>query len=223
MVILVPTVIQPLFNKFTPLAPGDLRNRVEALATKLKFPLKHLYEIDGSKRSSHSNAYFFGLPWVILLLRTSYLDNYTAYNRANILSFMTPSFRKPKRKKLKQSSVSLLKSRAFMYSPGRSSPRTGPLVLSPSVQTSPHNAGSYIYYHWPLPRIPSLPSPPPLIRLSEGRGSPPAHCHRVSPFPSMFLTILSIRYRSNLSSQLDDLDSSRICYKHRHECDHSPL
>jgi STE24 endopeptidase len=64
MVILVPTVIQPLFNKFTPLAPGDLRNRVEALATKLKFPLKHLYEIDGSKRSSHSNAYFFGLPWV---------------------------------------------------------------------------------------------------------------------------------------------------------------
>lgn len=64
MVILYPTVIQPLFNKLSPLSEGDLRNRIEALAVKLKFPLKHLYEIDGSKRSSHSNAYFFGLPWV---------------------------------------------------------------------------------------------------------------------------------------------------------------
>jgi len=64
MVILYPTVIQPLFNKLSPLPDGDLRTRIEALAGKLKFPLKHLYEIDGSKRSSHSNAYFFGLPWV---------------------------------------------------------------------------------------------------------------------------------------------------------------
>lgn len=64
MVVLFPTVIQPLFNKLSPLAEGDLRTRIESLATKLNFPLKHLYEIDGSKRSSHSNAYFFGLPWV---------------------------------------------------------------------------------------------------------------------------------------------------------------
>ena len=64
MVVLYPTVIQPLFNKLSPLPEGDLRSRIEALASKLKFPLKHLYEIDGSKRSSHSNAYFFGLPWV---------------------------------------------------------------------------------------------------------------------------------------------------------------
>ncbi|KAG6826164.1 hypothetical protein H0H92_000914 [Tricholoma furcatifolium] len=63
MVIVYPTVIQPMFNKLSPLAPGELRTRIEQLATKLHFPLKHLYEIDGSKRSSHSNAYFFGLPW----------------------------------------------------------------------------------------------------------------------------------------------------------------
>ncbi|KAI0301353.1 metalloendopeptidase [Russula brevipes] len=63
MIILYPTVIQPLFNKLSPLPEGELRTRIEALASKLKFPLKHLYEIDGSKRSSHSNAYFFGLPW----------------------------------------------------------------------------------------------------------------------------------------------------------------
>ncbi|KAG6330104.1 hypothetical protein ID866_8985, partial [Astraeus odoratus] len=63
MVIVYPTVIQPLFNKLSPLPNGELRTRTEALAGKLRFPLKHLYEIDGSKRSSHSNAYFFGLPW----------------------------------------------------------------------------------------------------------------------------------------------------------------
>jgi len=63
MVLIYPTVIQPLFNKLTPLPEGELRKRTERLASKLRFPLKHLYEIDGSKRSSHSNAYFFGLPW----------------------------------------------------------------------------------------------------------------------------------------------------------------
>jgi len=63
MVLIYPTVIQPLFNKLTPLPEGDLRKRIESLASKLHFPLKHLYEIDGSKRSSHSNAYFFGVPW----------------------------------------------------------------------------------------------------------------------------------------------------------------
>ena len=64
MVILYPTVIQPLFNKLSPLPSGELRSRTEALVGKLKFPLKHLYEINCSKCSPHSNAYFFGRPWV---------------------------------------------------------------------------------------------------------------------------------------------------------------
>lgn len=58
-----PIFILPLFNKLSPLEPGELKTGVEALATKLKFPLSNLYVIDGSKRSAHSNAYFFGLPW----------------------------------------------------------------------------------------------------------------------------------------------------------------
>jgi STE24 endopeptidase len=52
-----------LFNKLTPLPEGPLRTRVESLAGRLGFPLKHLYVIDGSKRSSHSNA------WVVWRLR----------------------------------------------------------------------------------------------------------------------------------------------------------
>ncbi|KAG7193552.1 uncharacterized protein KQ657_000621 [Scheffersomyces spartinae] len=58
-----PTVIQPLFNKFTPLEDGELKSAIEDLARKNKFPCTELYVVDGSKRSSHSNAYFTGLPW----------------------------------------------------------------------------------------------------------------------------------------------------------------
>ncbi|KAK3117681.1 zinc metalloprotease [Teratosphaeriaceae sp. CCFEE 6253] len=60
---LYPLLIIPLFNTLTPLEPGELKTRVEALAGKLKFPLAELRVIDGSKRSAHSNAYFTGLPW----------------------------------------------------------------------------------------------------------------------------------------------------------------
>lgn len=58
-----PIVIVPLFNKLTPLEAGPLKDRVEALAKRLSFPLAELHVIDGSKRSAHSNAYFTGLPW----------------------------------------------------------------------------------------------------------------------------------------------------------------
>jgi STE24 endopeptidase len=63
MITVYPITILPLFNKLTPLEAGDLKTGVEALAQKLKFPLSELHVIDGSKRSAHSNAYFFGMPW----------------------------------------------------------------------------------------------------------------------------------------------------------------
>ena len=58
-----PIAILPLFNKLSPLEEGKLKTGVEGLAKRLDFPLKELYVIDGSKRSAHSNAYFYGLPW----------------------------------------------------------------------------------------------------------------------------------------------------------------
>jgi len=58
-----PIAILPLFNKLSPLEPGPLKTGVEGLAKRLKFPLHELHVIDGSKRSAHSNAYFYGLPW----------------------------------------------------------------------------------------------------------------------------------------------------------------
>lgn len=52
--------IAPLFDKFTPLPKGELRSQIEALAKSIEFPLTKLYVVEGSKRSSHSNAYFYG-------------------------------------------------------------------------------------------------------------------------------------------------------------------
>lgn len=53
--------IAPLFDKFTPLPEGELKTKIESLAASINFPLKKLYVVEGSKRSSHSNAYFYGL------------------------------------------------------------------------------------------------------------------------------------------------------------------
>ena len=61
MVILYPTLIAPLFNKFEPLKEGELRERILTLAEKAGFKTSGIYTMDGSRRSAHSNAYFTGL------------------------------------------------------------------------------------------------------------------------------------------------------------------
>ena len=60
MLVLYPTVIAPFFNKFTPLEEGAVKARIEALLARCGFQSKGLYVMDGSKRSSHGNAYFTG-------------------------------------------------------------------------------------------------------------------------------------------------------------------
>ena len=57
---LYPTVIAPLFNKFTPLEDASLRQRIEALLARCGFSSSGLFVMDGSKRSAHGNAYFTG-------------------------------------------------------------------------------------------------------------------------------------------------------------------
>ncbi len=55
-----PTWIAPLFNKFSPLDEGEMKSRVEALLARCGFRSSGLFVMDGSKRSSHGNAYFTG-------------------------------------------------------------------------------------------------------------------------------------------------------------------
>ena len=58
--IIYPEFIAPLFDKYSPLPEGDLKDRIVALANSVKFPLYKLFIVEGSKRSSHSNAYLYG-------------------------------------------------------------------------------------------------------------------------------------------------------------------
>lgn len=60
VLVLYPTVVAPLFNKFVPLADETLKARVQALMTRCGFAAKGLFVMDGSKRSAHANAYFTG-------------------------------------------------------------------------------------------------------------------------------------------------------------------
>jgi STE24 endopeptidase len=61
LMVIYPTLIAPLFNRFTPLADMSLRERVEALMQRCGFAASGLFVMDGSRRSAHANAYFTGL------------------------------------------------------------------------------------------------------------------------------------------------------------------
>jgi len=60
LLFVAPVVIMPIFNKFTPLEDGELREAIEEYAKKQDFKLKGVFTMDGSKRSTKSNAFFTG-------------------------------------------------------------------------------------------------------------------------------------------------------------------
>jgi STE24 endopeptidase len=60
MLLLYPRLIAPMFNRFTPLAEGPLKERIDALAERLGFRTKGIFLMDASRRSQHGNAYFTG-------------------------------------------------------------------------------------------------------------------------------------------------------------------
>lgn len=61
LLVIYPTVIAPIFNKFEPLPDESLKARVQALMQRCGFAAKGLFVMDGSRRSAHANAYFTGL------------------------------------------------------------------------------------------------------------------------------------------------------------------
>ncbi|XP_014211804.1 CAAX prenyl protease 1 homolog [Copidosoma floridanum] len=60
LMMIYPEFIAPLFDKYTPLPEGNLKVEIEKLAASLGFPLYKLYIVEGSRRSTHSNAYLYG-------------------------------------------------------------------------------------------------------------------------------------------------------------------
>lgn len=87
VLLLYPTVIAPLFNKFTPLEDVALKVRIEALLERCGFAASGLFVMDGSKRSAHGNAYFtgFGAARRIVFFDTL-LDKLTAQEIEGVLA-----------------------------------------------------------------------------------------------------------------------------------------
>lgn len=70
--------IMPLFNKFTPLEEGPLREAIEEYCAKVGFKLKDLYVMDGSRRSTKANAFFSGLgPKKKIVLYDTLIEKHT--------------------------------------------------------------------------------------------------------------------------------------------------
>lgn len=75
--------IAPLFDKFTPLPEGELKSDIEAMAKSISFPLTKVYVVEGSKRSSHSNAYFYGFfKNKRIVLFDTLLEDYSPLNKS---------------------------------------------------------------------------------------------------------------------------------------------
>ncbi|MEE6484891.1 hypothetical protein FKM82_014094 [Ascaphus truei] len=74
--------IAPLFDKFIPLPEGELKEAIEAMAKSIDFPLTKVYVVEGSKRSSHSNAYFYGFfKNKRIVLFDTLLEDYSPLNK----------------------------------------------------------------------------------------------------------------------------------------------
>lgn len=90
-----PTWIMPIFNKFEPLEDGELRRAIEEYAEKVDFPLQGIYVMDGSKRSSKSNAFFtgFGKNKRIALFDTL-IENHTTEELVAVLAHEIGHYKK---------------------------------------------------------------------------------------------------------------------------------
>lgn len=74
--------IAPLFDKFTPLPDGELKSEIESMSKSINFPLTKVYVVEGSKRSSHSNAYFYGFfKNKRIVLFDTLLEDYSPLNQ----------------------------------------------------------------------------------------------------------------------------------------------
>ena len=90
---LYPALIAPLFNRFTPLAAGNLRTRLEELCRATGFRTRGLFVMDASRRSSHSNAYFAGLLRPGIVLFDTLLSSMSVDEAAAVLAHEIGHFR----------------------------------------------------------------------------------------------------------------------------------
>ena len=93
MLWLYPSLIAPLFNRFSPLPEGELRTRLEGLSSRAGFRNRGLFVMDASRRSTHSNAYFVGLLRPRIVLFDTLVERMTVDEAAAVLAHEIGHFR----------------------------------------------------------------------------------------------------------------------------------
>jgi len=89
------SLILPLFNKLTPLEDGELKQGIEDYSRKVNFPLENVYVMDGSKRSSKSNAFFSGIgKKKKIVLFDTLINNHTKEELIAVLAHEVGHFKK---------------------------------------------------------------------------------------------------------------------------------
>jgi len=89
------SLILPLFNKLSPLPAGELKAAIEAFASKVNFPLEHVYVIDGSKRSAKANAFFSGIGRKKkIVLYDTLINNHTTDELVAVLAHEVGHYKK---------------------------------------------------------------------------------------------------------------------------------
>ena len=91
---LYPTLIAPLFNRFTPLPDGPLRTRLDALARDAGFRVRSLHVMDASRRSGHSNAYFMGFFRPRIVLYDTLVERMSVEEAAAVLAHEIGHYRR---------------------------------------------------------------------------------------------------------------------------------
>ncbi|MDR3111976.1 MAG: M48 family metallopeptidase [Elusimicrobiota bacterium] len=87
IIFIAPVVIMPLFNKYTPLEDGELKSSIEQYAQKENFKMKGLFKMDGSKRSTKSNAFFTGFgKFRRIVLFDTLIKNHTVDELTSVLA-----------------------------------------------------------------------------------------------------------------------------------------
>jgi STE24 endopeptidase len=95
MIMFYSSLIVPLFNKLTPLPEGELRKSIEEYCKKVGFKLDNLFVIDGSKRSTKSNAYFSGIgPKKRIVLYDTLINDHTTEELVGVLAHEAGHYKK---------------------------------------------------------------------------------------------------------------------------------
>ncbi len=94
MLYIAPVVFLPMFNKFTPLEDGELRQAIEAYADQQRFKLSGIFKIDGSRRSTKSNAYFTGFGrWKRIALFDTLIEKHSIPELVSVLAHEVGHYR----------------------------------------------------------------------------------------------------------------------------------